>query len=137
MKYLKIFLTSAFMLAAFSVNSVTFYADNGPFFYQNFGDGGICIGGDICGESERLTITYPSVYITSLEVNADDNIGDKHRAELELYVDGVPFKKLDVKKDGSTLIFDLNRNVKSLRLMSVSKDEHKSDETRIYTIYSY
>src|SRR3954452_24253852 len=50
---------------------------------------GVCIGGALCGgTANKVIFSMPRTFVNYVFVNANDNVGDKHKARLWLYVDG-------------------------------------------------
>lgn len=98
-----------------------------------------CIGGARCGVDKAYTIDTGSTYfITKVIVEADDNVGDKTRAHLECYVDGVFAGELDVSKNGSSLAFKPNLSGRRVELRSVREDHNPlGDETNLYYVAVY
>ncbi len=107
-------------------------------------DGGICIGGQICGTTSSFNVNYnpaggqSMVYLNAIEVFAHDNVGDKTRARLVLYVNGIKWGSKDVKKDGSLLTYQISGNVGQIKLVSVHEDGYVGgEETVIMSYKSY
>lgn len=87
-----------------------------------------CIGGGQCGgTANTITIRMADTYVATVIVEADDNVGDSHRAALELWVnDTTKVQTLDVKEQGSLLIFKVDRIANTVTLKSV-QNEGKPD----------
>lgn len=109
--------------------------------YQNMDPtyGGICIGGDICGVENTLFIVYPpNTYVSVAEVTAHDDVGSKTKANLQLWIDGVFQKEMDVKKDGSNLRFYINKVIKSnIEFRSIGESDTQTDETVIESVLTF
>jgi hypothetical protein len=62
-----------------------------------------CIGGQICGgTNNQIYVSVPSGNIGFVEIRAHDNIGQTHKAHLEVYVDGSLVGNKDVLATTST-----------------------------------
>jgi hypothetical protein len=96
----------------------------------------VCIGGQICGKSDTVTLDLPpSSYISYVHVYAHDNVGSNHGAHLNLYLDGVKMGELDVKSSGSTLVFPLYTVGSRIVFLSTQADGSSAgDETVIQQI---
>jgi hypothetical protein len=93
-----------------------------------------CIGGQLCGgTSNTIIVSTPSAFIRYVNVDAHDNIGDKHQALLEVYIDGVRVGSQDVLASGSRLYFPINLYGSTVTLRSVRADG-SSDETYVSRI---
>ena len=91
----------------------------------------VCIGGEICGKSDTVTVDLPpSSYISTVKVYAHDNVGSNHGAHLNLYLDGVKKGELDVKSSGTTLVFPLYTVGSRIVFLSTQADGSSAgDET--------
>jgi hypothetical protein len=103
--------------------------------------GGICFGGELCGKNDQVTVLYMSSssnFLTNVNVRAHDHVGDKFKAHLQLWADGVLIGEKDVSKNGSWLNFQLDRNVFRLEFRSVhERGAAGGDETVITWIQTY
>jgi hypothetical protein len=126
-------LISAFLLSAFGGSaraSFSYYAPSLPWSTPI----NQCIGGAICGGTNNtLIVSTPPAYIKYVNVKAHDDVGDKHSATLEIYVDGVFIASQDVLKAGSILYYPVNRNGSTITLRSIRADG-SSDETHVNSI---
>lgn len=95
-----------------------------------------CIGGQRCGRDTSYTLDVGSInLITYVVVSADDNVGDKTKAHLQCYVDGIFAGELDVSKAGGLLSFFPNLVGRRVEFRSVSEDHNPNgDETRIFYV---
>jgi hypothetical protein len=128
--------------------STTFYSQS-SYFQYNFIHSlpgspgpvpgtGLCIGGSICGVNDYLKIIYPSSYVSRVVIAAHDNVGDKYKAVLGMYVNGVLQGTQDVKKDGSSHTFYVNTYVSSLEFRSFHESgASNGDETIIMNVTTY
>ncbi|MBX7232271.1 MAG: hypothetical protein K1X29_09325 [Bdellovibrionales bacterium] len=86
---------------------------------------GGCLGGSIC-RNRYLVINLPRQRaIQSVEFYARDNIGNRHEAVVNLYLDNrLIASNIDIKKAGSTHYFSgNNRYAYSIRFEAVVDDE--------------
>jgi hypothetical protein len=99
----------------------------------------ICIGGEICGKESTVSVIYYSTtYVAKMRVLADDNVGSKTKAHLQLYADGQLIGEQDVSRHGSWLEFNVGRRVNSLMLKSVHESHAPNgDETEIAHIVTF
>ncbi len=98
---------------------------------------GLCIGGELCHYVQlNMPLTSGPTYIGQVSVTAHDNFGDKTTALLGLFADGVQIGSWqDVKRDGSTHTFSINRSTSELTFRSKStQNSNGTDETIINSI---
>ena len=132
-----------FLSTVCHATNATFNAP-GPSFLVNFNSeaqlwNGICVGGDICGKNDALTVQYPAgSWVNGVSVGAHDKVGGQTKAHLQIYINGNYAGEQDVKSDGSTLAFPVHTFVNTIKFMSVNQD-HKpgGDETQILQLQSY
>jgi len=110
-----------------SATSASFTAASLPW---SSGPVNICIGGELCGLNDTVTVNVPSQsYIRYVQVNAHDNVGNVHDATLRVYVDGTLRGSQDVKAAGSTLIFTIQAPGNQIVFRSVRSGNSAGDET--------
>lgn len=75
----------------------------------------ICFGGAICGMNDNIAVDLPTdSWVGYVQVQANDNVGDKHGARLYLYIDGVKVGDEDVLAAGGSIIFPLGTHASQL-----------------------
>lgn len=122
--------------------NVTYYAP-GPSFLKNWNSNsfyhGVCIGGEICGKNDKLTILYPNgSWVNGIAVGAHDDVGSVRKAHLQIYVNGSFAGEQDVLRNGSTLNFPIHTFVSKIEFVSVKEDHSAGgDETDILQAQSY
>lgn len=143
MKAYKVIFAFALLSLSGMASAINFFA-TGSYYQANYQNmdptyGGICIGGDKCGVDNSLFIVYPNnTYLSLVEVYAHDDVGSKTKARLELLVDGVSVGIQDVKKEGASHRFYVNRSVKGyIELRSLGENDDKTDETVIETLLTF
>ena len=143
MRNVKIIFALMFLSLSSMASAINFFATSN-YYQANYQDldptyRGICIGGEICGVDNSLYIFYPhNTYLSLVQVYANDDVSSKTKARLELLVDGVSVDIFDVKKDGSTLKYEVNRTVKGyIELRSLGETDDKTDETVIESIMTF
>lgn len=110
--------------------STSYYAPHLPFSTPI----NVCIGGAICGgTANTIIVSTPRTYINYVNVAANDNVGDKHKARLQVYVDSVLVGDQDVLQYGSTLYFPIHRSGATVTLVSVGPNAG-GDETNVQTL---
>ena len=86
-----------------------------------------CIGGQICGGTNNTINVYvPEVVIGDVYVYAHDNVGQTHKAKLELYVDGSFVARKDVLQGGGYITFSVSRFGSIVTLRSIHQDGFSS-----------
>jgi hypothetical protein len=91
----------------------------------------LCIGGALCGgAANTIIVSTPRTQINYVNVTANDNVGDKHKARLQVYVDGVLVGDQDVLQGGSVLYFPVHRGGATITLMSTGPGSG-GDETYV------
>lgn len=127
---------------------------SGPSFYKSFAFNnygqpispiGWCIGGEYCGGHARLTVNYVDnlflprwEYIQKIVITAHDNVGDRHKARLRVFTNGLLVAEKDVLAGGSTLTYNINAHIYSFYLESVREGlDEGGDETVITSITTY
>ena len=89
----------------------------------------ICFGGDLCGgPGNVINVDMPRSYVRTISVQANDNVGDKHKATLFVFVDGVKIGAADVLQSGSVLTFNANRYGSRVTLSASETGTSWSDE---------
>lgn len=121
-----------FGAGAASATSATYTAPSLPWSASM----SICIGGEICGRYDTVTVNVPSPsYITYVRVYAHDNVGDKRGARLHLYLDGVERGDKDVLSAGGWIVFPLSVRGSQIVFRSTnSEGTYSGDETVIQQI---
>lgn len=96
----------------------------------------IGIGGAIYGQQTGYGFGLAGrPLIRQVKVYAHDRIGSSHKAHLICYIDGQVVGRLDVKKKGSWLYFNVNRHGNNVSFKSVHEaNKPGGDETFIHTV---
>lgn len=137
------FLSCSTFASGYLLGNQLFQA-SGPYFHYSYLEhnqyAGACIGGANCGVNTSITIQYDQkVYLQKVSVYAHDFIGEKSKAHLQVWADGVLIGEQDVLRSGSELNFTVNTYVSNNITLKSVKEDHSptGDETAVIRITTY